>query len=80
MKITLNTTYCKFLSGRLRPQSPWVLRMRNGNVHALYQGPHNAQVKQESFRVFYRDLLRLQEAKYIQSIELENVERRWTGQ
>ena len=79
MEIILNKEMCESMTGRLRRHSPWVLRSRNGKTHAVYQGPKAGRTKQETFRVFYQDLLKLQEAKYIQSIELSKIERRWSG-
>ena len=75
MEIIFNNAVTDSVTGKIRKRSPWYIRQRNGKYHAAFRG--GKKYKMETFRVFYHDLLKLQRAKYIQSITLNETERRW---
>ena len=77
MEIIFNKNMCVGVTGRLRRDSTWMIRGRNGRFFAYCYKPRDEKHKQRSFRVFYHDLLKLQRAKYIHSITLNETERRW---
>ena len=77
MEIIFNKTMCDGITGKLRTKSHWHLRGKKDRFFALYRGPHDPTVKQQSFGIFYRDLCRLKDAHYIQAIITTDTERRW---
>ena len=77
MEIIFNRGVCECITGRLRKSNPWYIRGRQGHYYAAYQGDKREEIKRGWFRVFVRDLRKLQDAKYIDEIILSNEERRW---
>ena len=75
MEIIFNKNVCKTITGRIN-RTPWYIRERRGHYYAGYRGDKNADIKRAWFRVFYRDICKLQDAKYISQIILTEQERR----
>ena len=77
MEIIFNNAVCSSITGRINSKTPWYIRGRRGHFHAAYRGVRNTDQKRAWFRLFYQELLSLQNAHYISQIILTNAERRW---
>ena len=80
MEIIFNKNMCESVTGRINRRVPWYIRERKGHFYAAYTGDKNADLKKAWFRVFVRDLLKLQDAKYISELVFTEEERRWVEQ
>ena len=76
MEIIFNKDVCEYIRGRINRHTPWYIHHRKGRYYAVYRGDKNADIKRAWFRVFYRDICKLQDAKYISQIILTEQERR----
>ena len=77
MEIIFNKAVCSGITGKIREDSPWYIRQRNGKYHAAYRSAFPPLYKVAEFKRFYHDLLSLQQKHYISQIILTDTERRW---